>query len=288
MKIESGQTVVLTGASGGLGTYLSKAFGDRGIKLALVAYPGAELEQLRKDISKGGIKALALPSDLRDPAQRRAVVALVTKELGEIDILINNAGVEFTAPYHELSEENICDVLRVNLEASMIMARLVLPTMLRRKRGHIVNISSLAGRCGPAFQEPYAASKAGLIAFTSSFRSTYRREGVSASVITPGFVETGIYTKLKSTSGCSAPALFGTSAPEKVVRSVFRAIERDIPEIIINPVPVRPLLILNTLFPTVGEWVTEKLGANKFFGRVVEAHKKAATSQPNRTESVVK
>lgn len=288
MKITSGQTVLITGASGGLGTYLTKAFAGLGVKLGLVAYPGEELERLRQTVAKNGIKALAIPSDLRDKAQRRSAIDLITRELGGIDILINNAGIEFTLPYDELSEDNICDVLSVNLEAAMIMTRLVLPLMLERRSGHIVNISSLAGRCGPAFQEPYSATKAGLIAFTSSFRATYRHTGISASVITPGFVETGIYTHLKERSGCSAPALFGTSTPETVIKAVLRAIERDVPEIIINPIPVRPLLMLNLVLPSLGEWVTEKLGANKFFGRVVEAQKRLEKGTREKETSTVK
>lgn len=287
MKIINGQTVLITGASGGLGTYLTKAFAGLGLKLGLVAYPGEDLERLRQTVAKNGIKALAIPADLRDDAQRRSVVDLVTRELGGVDILINNAGIEFTLPYHELSEENICDVLSVNLQASMIMTRLVLPRMLERKSGHIVNISSLAGRCGPAFQEPYSATKAGLIAFTSSFRATYRHSGISASVITPGFVETGIYANLKERSGCVAPALFGTSSPEKVVSAVLRAIERDVPEFIINPIPVRPLLMLNLVLPAVGEWVTDKLGANKFFARVVEAQKRLAKAAPEKVTDAI-
>jgi len=273
MNITAGQTVLVTGASGGLGTYITEAFAERKVKLGLVAYPGAELEQLRSSIAAKGIQAIALASDLRDPKQRRDVCERVKKEFGPVDILINNAGVEFTAPYVELTEENILDVLNVNLEAAMIMARLVLPDMLNRKQGHVVNMSSLAGRAGPAFQEPYAASKAGLIAFTSSFRATCRGTGVSASVITPGFVEAGIYAKLKAESGCVAPALFGVSAPETVARAVLRAIERNIPEIIINPIPVRPLLFLNLLSSSAGEWMTNALGANSFFGRVVEGQK---------------
>jgi len=147
--------------------------------------------------------------------------------------------------------------------------------MLERKRGHIVNISSLAGKSGPAFQEPYAATKAGLIAFTSSLRATYRGSGVSASVIVPGFVETGIYTKLKTKSGCSAPAFLGTSPPEAIPRAVIRAIQKDLPEIIVNPLPVRPLLAFTSLFPSLGEWVIDKIGTNDFFRRVVEAQKRA-------------
>lgn len=131
-------------------------------------------------------------------------------------------------------------------------------------------MSSLAGKSGPAFQEPYAATKAGLIAFTSSLRATHRGSGVSASVIVPGFVEAGIYPGLKAQSGWAAPALLGTSRPETVARAVIRAIERDTPEVLINPTPVRPLLVLTILWPRAGAWLADKLGANDFFRRVVQ------------------
>ncbi len=274
MKLLAGQTVVLTGASGGLGTFMTHAFAERGLKLSLVAHPGADLEGLRKTVEKRGCRAVCYNSDLRDPAQRRDVLERTRRELGPIDVLVNNAGVEFTSIYHELSEENIGEVLNVNLEAPMILTRLVLPEMLERKRGHIVNISSLAGKSGPAFQEPYAATKAALVAFTSSLRATYRRAGVSASVVTPGFVEAGIYANLKERSGCAAPWTMGTSPPQRVARAVLRVIERDLPEAIINPIPVRPLLAFTALFPRVGEWISNKAGANEFFRKVVEAQKR--------------
>jgi short-subunit dehydrogenase len=276
MKITAGQTVLLTGASGGLGTHLTAAFSAQRMNVALVAYPGNDLEKLRTDVQKAGGKAIVLNSDLRDSMQRREVVERVLCELGEVDLLVNNAGVEFTAPYHELSEENILDVLGVNLGAAMVMTRLLLPQMLKRGRGHIINISSLAGRANPALQESYAASKAGLIGFTYSLRASYRQEGVSASVIIPGFVETGIYTRLKESSGYSAPALLGTSAPLKVIQAVMQAIERDLPEVIVNPLPVRPLLALLSLFPSFGEWALAKTGGHDFFRKVFEASKTRA------------
>lgn len=274
MKISAGQTVLITGAPGGLGTYITEAFADRGVKLGLVAYPGAELELLREKVEKRGIKTLALAADLRNRAQQHLVFERVRKELGEVDILVNNAGVEFTAAYHDLSIENILEILSVNLESAMILTRLVLPDMLRRKSGHIVHMSSLAGRGTPAYQEAYSATKAGLIAFNGSFRATYRGSGVGSSVITPGFVAAGIYLKLKAVSGQAAPASFGVSRPEKVARAVIRAIEKNIPEIIINPVPIRPILVLSLYFPSLAEWLIEKLGATAFFARVAEAQRK--------------
>jgi short-subunit dehydrogenase len=271
MRIVTGQVVIVTGASGGLGNYITEALAARGVKLALIAYPGTGLEELRETVTRKGGQAIAIAADLREPSLRRECVERVKKELGEIDILVNNAGVEFTSPYHVLSEENICDVLKVNLEAAMIMARLVLPDMLRRKSGHIVNISSLAGKASPALQEPYAATKAGLVALTFSLRASYRGSGVSASVIVPGFVQTGIYARLVEKSGCSAPALLGSSRPEKVSAAVLRAIEQDLPEVIINPIPVRPLLALTALCPTLGEWAIRKTGGHDFFRRAYEA-----------------
>jgi len=253
---------------------MSHAFAELGTNLALVAWPGIELEPLQKIIQSKGGRAISIVADLRDSEQRRAVVAQVQREFGSIDILVNNAGVEITAPYHEQTEDDILGVIAINLEASMVMTRLVLPDMLQRRSGHIVNISSLAGKAGPAFEESYSATKAGLIGFTSSLRATYRGTGVGASVIVPGFVEAGIYARLKQKSGCSAPVVLGTSSPEKVARAVLHAIQRNIAEIIVNPVPVRPLLAIINLSPSLGEWLIDKMGTNGFFQRVVQATQK--------------
>jgi short-subunit dehydrogenase len=274
MKIQPGDTVLLTGASGGLGRFIAHALVDFKVRQVLVAHPGTNLQELRKEIEDRGGETIVITSDLREADQRRQLIQEAAKRMGPIDILINNAGVEFTSVYHELSEADIYDTLRVNLEAPMILSRLLLPQMLERKRGHIVNISSLAGKSGPALKEPYAASKAGLIRFTESLRATYRGSGVSASVIVPGFVEAGIYAKLKTKSGCSAPAILGISPPEAIPQAVIRAIQNDLPEIIVNPLPVRPLLAFISLFPSWGEWVVDKIGTNKFFRQVGEAQKR--------------
>ena len=274
MKDLAGKTVLLTGASGGLGTFMAHALADCGATLALVAFPGVELEELRVALEKKGRRAISFAADLREAAQRALAVDRVCRELGGIDVLVNNAGVEFPSVYHELTADNILDVLRVNLEAPMMLTWLVLPEMLRRHSGHIVNISSLAGKSGPGYQEPYAATKAGLVAFTTSLRATYRGTGVSASVVCPGFVEAGIYARLKAQSGCTAPLLLGTSPPEPVARAVVRCIQRDLPEVIVNPLPVRPLFALTALFPSLGAWLVTRIGAHDFFRRAAQAQKK--------------
>ncbi len=274
MRIVAGQVVLLTGASGGLGTYMAQAFAERMVKLALVAHPGIGLEDLRNSVCKDGALCIAVTADLREPLERSNVLAAVRSQLGPIDILVNNAGVEFNLAYHELSEARIHEVLSVNLEAPMILSRLVLPEMLGRRQGHIVNMASLAGKSGPAFQEPYAATKAGLVAFTQSLRATYRGTGVSASVIVPAFAEAGIYARLKVRSGCAAPWLLTGSSPQQVARAVLRSIEGDVPEIIVNRYPLRPFLAIAALAPRLGEWISARIGVHDFFRRAAEAEKR--------------
>jgi short-subunit dehydrogenase len=276
MRILTGKTVLLTGASGGLGVVLARAFGALKTRIALVAYPGTGLDDLQREVERQGGKALAFVADLRDPAERRALVEEVGRTLGPVDVLVNDAGVEFTSLYHELSEENICDVISVNLEAAMILTRLLLPGMLERKCGHIVNMSSLAGKAGPALQEPYAATKAALVAFTTSLRASYAGTGVSASAIVPGFVEAGIYARLKAQTGQAAPALLRACPPEWVARAVLRSIEHDLPEVIVSRYPIRPMLMLSTLSPSLGAWIATRVGVHDFFWRVLAARKRRA------------
>lgn len=268
-----GRTALLTGASGGLGNYIAPALAELGINLSLVAFPGAGLDDLKTKVEAMGVRAIALALDLRQERGIEDAVNETRKVFKNIDILINNAGIEFTSAYHDLDIQTIEDIIAVNLRAPMRLTRALLPDMLERRSGHIVNVSSLAGKAGPGYQEPYAATKAGLIGFTFSLRATYAGTGVSASAICPGFVEAGIYSRLKEKTGCAAPALLGTSRPEPVAKAVVRAIKKDLPDVIINPYPVRPLFALTELFPSVGEWLTTALGVHKFFGRIAAAQK---------------
>jgi short-subunit dehydrogenase len=278
MRLRAGQTVLLTGATGGLGPYMAAAFAARGLNLVLVAYPGGELEEVRLACLAKGVKAISLVLDLARDRDRQEVIQATQAEFGGLDVLVNNAGVEYSSYYHELSAAKIKEVLSVNLEAPMMLSWLALPGLLKQGHGHIVNISSLAGKSGPAFQECYAATKAALQGFTMSLRATYRGAGVSASVICPGFVEAGIYTRLKTKAGRAAPALLGAVRPERVARALLRAIESDVPEIIVNRFPVRPLLALSALSPSLGHWLSAKFGVNDFFQKVVDAEKGAPAS----------
>jgi len=269
MDVLRGSTVILTGACGGIGSCVARSLAAEGANLFLTAFPGQALPALCDQLRDKGIRTQYSVADLSEREERIRVVRDAEREFGSIDILINNAGVEVSSFFHELPNDLMRDILSVNLEAPMMLAQLVLPAMLERKFGHIVNISSLAGKSGPGFQEPYAATKAALIAFTYSLRGAYKGSGVSASAIVPGFVEAGIYSRIKSETGVEAPRLLGTVPPEHVARSVVRAIRHNLPEVFVNRWPVRPLLALSALSPSLGEWVTQKIGVHSFFRRVV-------------------
>jgi short-subunit dehydrogenase len=280
MKNLAGKNAILTGASGGLGVFIADELAKAGVNLCLVANPGEELPILSQQLARRGVRVRPMVFDLRSCSERKALIEQARAELGSVDILVNNAGVEFNAPFHELSEEQIAEVLSVNLEAPMMLAHILLPHYLSRGQGHIVNISSLAGKSGPALQEAYAASKAALIAFTSSLRATYRGTGVSASVVTPGFVKAGIYERLKQRAGRDAPLLLGACPPERVALAVLRAIRNDRPEIIVNKYPVRPILLLSVLSPSLGEWLAARMGTHAFFRSAVESSGKSLRPKP--------
>jgi len=269
--------ILVTGASGGIGVHICSALAAQGANLALVAHPGTGLQELANSLKRQTGRVISRPVDIRKPSERQQMLEWAQSELGPIDVLVNNAGVEFTSNYHELTAEQITDVLQVNLEAPMFLTHSLLPGMLQRKAGHIVNISSLAGKSGPACQESYAATKAALVAFTFSLRATYRGTGVSASVITPGFVEAGIYARIKETAQRPAPALLAATSAGKVAAAVVKSILSDKAEIIVNRYPIRPVLALNALWPAFSENFAEWVGANDFFRTVAEKTRGSGT-----------
>jgi len=247
------KTAIVTGASRGIGTYIAQALAQEHMKLVLAARSAPELEEVAQRLRQKGHLVLAVPTDVTDSAALEALVEAARREFGTVDVLVNDAGVETLAAYHRLGWEEVYNTLQVNLTAPMHLTHLVLPGMLAQGRGHIVNISSLVAKNALAFQEqePLCTSKAGLWGFTVALRSSYRGSGVSASVICPGFIKgVGMFQRIQDATGVKTP-FYGASPPEKVASAVVRAIKRDLPEVIVNPVPVRPLMALVALFPNL-------------------------------------
>jgi short-subunit dehydrogenase len=260
----NGRTAIVTGASKGIGIHIVQALAAEGMNVVLTARSARKLEEVREGLEASGVTLLTVPADVGKLDDLRALVERTNAEFGKVDVVVNNAGYQMTLAYHMLSLDEIDELIKVNLAAPMLLSWLVLPGMLERGWGHMVQISSLMARAGSAFSEPYAATKAGLVGFTQSFRASYRGSGVSASVIVPGFVESGIYSRSKK-AGLKASRLIGSSKPEAVAAAVVRSIKKDVPEIIVNPGPMRLMLALSTLSPGISEGVRRRMGADQLF-----------------------
>lgn len=269
MKELRGKNALLTGASRGLGVHIARALAREGVNIALSARSVSELEKVKNKIISNGGKACIIPADLNQPERLKNLAEEAEEKLGTIDILINNAGVEFASLFEKFPSEEMEKSVRVNLLAPMLLTRAVLPQMLKRRRGHIVNISSLAGKTGLPYQTPYGAAKAGLVMFTHSLRAELMEQPVNVSVICPGFVsEDGMFARVEKAG--NPPKLLKPSTPEKVAKAVIKAVKQNIAEIIINPFPMRPGIIMKEIFPQISPLLHKLTGTTKFARGIAE------------------
>ncbi len=277
MRRLNNRVAIVTGASRGLGPYMARALAAEGAHLVLAARSASELEAVAAEIRGLGRKATAVICDVASAADRQRLVEATLAEHGRIEILVNNAGIELTAHFDRQPADEISRVIEVNLTAAMHLAQAVLPAMLERKSGHVVNIASLAGKVPVPFSIPYAASKAGLIGFTESFRAEFRPRGVSASVICPGLVsEAGMYKEMQDQSGIKESFLAGTVSPAKVASDVVKAIKRDRPEMLVYRGPGRLVSGFAEFAPGVFERVFPLFGTGKLFEKIADARERAA------------
>ena len=231
MQLE-GKTVLLTGATGGLGRAMAQALAERGATLVLSSRKPEELDALALKLPGEGHRRIV--SDLADPGAAEALAA----EAGDVDVVIANAGLGANASIEEFSGEEIAGVVTVNLEAPIRLVRALVPAMRERGSGHIVLVSSLAGKAATARTALYTATKAGLRGFALALRQDLARNSVGVSIICPGFVaEAGMFAR----SGRKPPMNLGTTTPDAVAAATVRAIERNKAEVDIAPFRQRAL-----------------------------------------------
>ena len=270
MKDMRGTTALVTGASRGIGVHIARALVKEGANLSLAARSEAELEVVRKEMASLGVKAIATRCDVTNAEDRATLIERTQAELGPIDILINNAGIETVSRFHEADEDDLVRTLDVNLVAAMLLTRAVLPGMLERERGHIVNIASGAGKVGVPYAVAYATSKHGMVGLTNSLRCEYHKSPVGFSVVCPGFVtETGMYARWED-EGAKAPRISGRSTPEKVAEVVITCIRKNRSEVLVNTPPMRPLVVLANIAPRITPRMMKLFGYTRTFERATE------------------
>jgi short-subunit dehydrogenase len=272
------RNAVVTGASHGIGPYIARALAARQMNLLLVARSEAELARLAGELG-GAVTVRAAAIDLGGPHAARQVANAAAAELGSADVLVNNAATEPQTRFHVLTPAEIEHVLQVDLISPLLLARLLLPGMLHRGYGRIINVSSLAGHTSFPHTEAYAAAKDGLTAFSRVLHSDYRRTGVSATSLILGPVkDAGISARTLAETGLTASTAFSVS-PHKVAAATLRAIDKPTPEMVISAGPGRALKALMDYFPRLGPRLNRLSGADKLMTAVAD-HREAARTTP--------
>ncbi|HID55647.1 TPA: SDR family oxidoreductase [Candidatus Poribacteria bacterium] len=190
MGILKGQVALITGGSSGIGEGIAHAFAREGSDLALIARNPIRLERTASKLREQGVKVLTFSTDVRDERRIQEAVRETISVLGGIDILVNSAGTGRYAPVAEMDLEEWEEVIETNLTGTFICCKAVMPHMMERKRGRIINISSVAGKIGFATGSAYCASKWGVIGFSRSLAVEAKPYNIRVDVICPGTVDT--------------------------------------------------------------------------------------------------
>ncbi|MCD6728110.1 MAG: SDR family NAD(P)-dependent oxidoreductase [Solirubrobacteraceae bacterium] len=245
----TGRTVLLTGATGGIGQAIARALRDAGADLVVTGRRTDSLEPL-----VGELGARTIAADLADPAALESLV----EQAGPVDVLVANAALPASGGLCAFSIEEIDRALTVNLRAPIVLARLLVPAMAQRGGGHIVLISSLAGKTASGGGAPlYSATKFGLRGFGTALRTDLHGTGVGVSVVFPGFVrDAGMFHD----SGAQLPSLVGTSSPGDVAAAVLDAIVRNRGEVDVAPLSMRVGVKLAELAPGLASSAARRFG----------------------------
>jgi 3-oxoacyl-[acyl-carrier protein] reductase len=185
-------TAFITGATEGIGRATAFALGRAGYKVGVCARTESKVRTLLSDLRKEGIEAAGGPADVSDQNQVSRVLKETTHALGEIDTLVNNAGILIARPFEELTLEDWDSTMATNLRSVYLVTHAVLPAMRRRKHGSIVNVVSLAGKNGFVGGTAYAASKHAVLGFSRSLMLEVRKDNIRVIAILPGSVDTSM------------------------------------------------------------------------------------------------
>lgn len=243
----SGRTVLLTGATGGLGQAIARALAARGATPVLTGRRAEVLEPLAAEI---GGRAVAC-----DLADRAAVERLAAEEAAGADVLVANAALPASGRIEDYPVEHIDRALDVNLRAPILLSRAAAIAMAERGAGHIVLVSSMSGKQATVRSALYSATKYGLRGFAGGLRQDLADSGVGVSVVFPGPIRgAGMFAE----SGAHIPRL-GTKSPQQVARGVVRAIEKNLPEVSVAPVFMRFGGALSALSPRASDAISRRL-----------------------------
>ena len=201
MELLKGKIAIITGAGKGIGRAIAIALAREGVHTALLARTEPDLQQLAEELKQYSVQTVVAAVDVADMAAVQAAVEKVQSALGAIDILINNAGIASFGAFLELEPSRWEEIVPTNLFGPYYVTRAVLPQMIERKTGDIINMSSTAGKAGAAATSAYSASKFGLIGMSESLMQEVRKYNIRVSTLVPSTVASDMAKDLKLTDG---------------------------------------------------------------------------------------
>jgi 3-oxoacyl-[acyl-carrier protein] reductase len=231
-----GKTALITGGGRGIGKALAVALAAEGVNIGLMGRSAATLEETAASLKDSGVKVAIAVADVSDREAVEAAVAKLEAEAGATNILLNNAGIASFGGFLELDPEEWENIIKVNLLGVYYVTRAVLPGMIERKGGDIINISSTAGQRGAPLTSAYSASKFGLLGLTESLMLEVRKHNIRVSALTPSTVGTDMAIELKLTDG----------NPDKVMQA------EDLAEFVVSQLKLNPRVVLKS----AGLWST--------------------------------
>jgi uncharacterized protein len=262
MRVD-GRSVLVTGASGGIGQAIARNLHARGARLLLSGRRTDVLEALGAEL---GERVEAVPADL----SQRADVAALAQRAAEVDVLVANAALPASGHLLEFSREEIDRALDVNLRAPVQLARALVPGMVARGSGHLVFLASLAGKSASAGSALYSATKFGVRGFALGLRGDLHGTGVGVTTVFPGFVRgAGMFAE----ADVRLPRGVGTRTPEQVAQAVVRGIERGRAEIDVAPLGLRVGTTLGSLAPVTAARVQRQLGSARIANATAEGQR---------------
>jgi short-subunit dehydrogenase len=239
--------VVVTGASAGIGEATAMAFARQGSKLVVAARRKERLDALVERIRREGGVATAVRCDVGDPTQLASLCGVVQEAFGGCDVLVNNAGIPGGDDFLRLTPDQIERIVRVNVLGVMFGTHAFLPGMVRRGRGHVVNVASLAGLFAAPGAAVYSATKHAVVAFSESMNVSTRPQGVLVTAVNPGFVPTEGFPDR------GRPRLL-TLSPERVADAIVKVVREGIAPDYSIPRWVASLQVFRVLTPPLYRW----------------------------------
>ena len=187
-----GKVAIVTGGNGGIGLGLAHGLADAGADIAVVARNETKSAVAVADLRERGVKAIAVTTDVTDKAAVAAMIDRVVKELGRIDIPINNAGMSIRKPPHELELDEWNKVIDTNLTSAFVCSKLAYPALKASGNGKVINIGSMMSIFGASFATAYAASKGGIVQYTRACANAWAPDNIQVNAILPGWIDTAL------------------------------------------------------------------------------------------------